>query len=117
MGYKIHMGGERVEFAKFPKKEQDEILARLGEKHPELITAMETGKTNIIIDGKERDYSNIKEIEVPNSAPELPKYTESDLKAMNKKDQIALISKLGYTEKAPRLESGRIKLILELQGE
>jgi len=42
------------------------------------------------------------------------KYTKSELRAMNKKEQIELLKSLGVTE-IPRLEKDRIKKIMELQ--
>jgi len=42
------------------------------------------------------------------------KYTQKELKAMNKKEQTIILKSLGV-KKIPRLEKDRIKKILELQ--
>lgn len=44
------------------------------------------------------------------------KYTEKELKKMNKKQQTDLIKELDPTAKIPKLEKDRIKLILKLIG-
>jgi len=45
------------------------------------------------------------------------KYTEDELYAMNKQQQVDLIRRLGGRDvKIPRLEKDRVKLILKLQG-
>ena len=117
MVHKVRMDGKKLSFANLPKDMQDKVLDRLVEKHPGLGTVMETGKLGIKFDGKEVGYDNIKEFEKPETAEEVPKYTEKDLFALNKKEQIVLISKLGYSKKAPTREAGRVKLILKLQEE
>ena len=43
------------------------------------------------------------------------KYTSKELYALNRKEQIELIRKLGYDGKIPRTEKERVALILKLQ--
>ena len=54
---------------------------------------------------EEEKYPDVKE----------EKYTERELYGFNKDMQIEILKKLG-SEKIPRFESGRVKLILRLQG-
>jgi len=116
MTYKINMGGKPFKFENLPKEDQDRILSKFTKEIPALKEVMETGKIGIKIDGIEVGYDNIKQFEKKDSAPVVPKYDEEGLFALNKRDQIALLSKLGYTGKVILLEKNRVKKILELQG-
>jgi hypothetical protein len=117
MAYKIDMEGKPFRFENLPKEAQDRILDKFTKGVPALRDVIETGKIGIKIDGIEVGYDNIQQFEKEDSAPVVPKYDEEGLFALNKRDQIALLSKLGYTGKPILLEKNRVKKILELQGD
>ena len=129
----IKMGGKKVALANFPIEQQEEIKKRLSERDPVLKQVLETQKFGIKIDGQEVGADNIHEFEIEPSKKEIKKpvveeesivieeesaipivekYTEKELKDLNKKQQTEILRELGI-EKIPRLEKDRIKKILE----
>ena len=117
------MGGKKVAFANFPKDVQEVISKKLAEKDKVLKQGTEGILPGIKIDGKVVTRENLHEFEVkgrPKSKeikiiePKITKkYTKTELKNLNKKQQIELLNSLGVT-KIPRLENTRIKKILEI---
>jgi len=89
------------------------VMNRLSSKDNVLAQGQKGILPGIKINGKQVTRDNIKEFEI-SKAKEIKKLSKKEAYDLNFHEQVALLKKLG-SKKIPRLESGRVSLILKLQ--
>lgn len=78
-----------------------------------VVKAEEGSVSGVVVETKQISESSKVDVEVDTNATK--KLSEEEVYAMNKKEQMDLLKKLG-AEKVPRFEKDRVSLILELEA-
>jgi len=110
---RVNMSGKPLRFENLNPEAQEFVKKRLEEKNPLLKKVRKEKTTGVKINGELVTADNIHKFEV-SKKPSKAEYTEKQLFALNKDEQVALLKKLGE-KTAPRLERTRVAKILELQ--
>ncbi len=124
--HRIRVRG-RFSFKKLPKEQKEAIIKRIGEKDPEAKKFLGGEVPGLKINGEVVNRESIKKLEISKKIvptkiveeeeikpKENPKMSEGYLFGLNKAEQVEILKDLGSKE-IPRLESGRVALILKLQ--
>jgi len=125
---KIHMGGKSLHLANFPMNIRRKVMDKLAKNDSIMAKGQKGILPGIKINGIQVTRDNIHDFEIKPAKAKKPKakksiakkaikptYTESQLFALTKKEQVSMLKGMGIT-KIPRLEKGRVKKILELIG-
>ena len=80
----IHMGGNKLAFAKFPKDIQKKVMDRLAEKDEVMVSGLKGILPGIKIDGKQVTKDNIHEFEKTKTGT---KKSEKSVKKVTKKSK------------------------------